>query len=87
MGKTLLECVNLKKHFDNPAGVLTAVDGISFKLEEGKTLGILGFIGYERILWGQMAAATIICVIPELLLAFIVQKYIIRGLTFGAVKG
>lgn len=51
------------------------------------TLGILGFIGYERILWGQMAAATIICVIPELLLAFIVQKYIIRGLTFGAVKG
>ncbi|MFC2077102.1 carbohydrate ABC transporter permease [candidate division KSB1 bacterium] len=51
------------------------------------TLGILGFIGYERILWGQMAAATIICVIPELILAFIVQKYIIRGLTFGAVKG
>ena len=51
------------------------------------TLGILGFIGYEQILWGQMAAATIICVIPELLLAFIVQKYIIRGLTFGSVKG
>jgi multiple sugar transport system permease protein len=51
------------------------------------TLGILGFIGYERILWGQMAAATIICVIPELVLAFFVQKHIIRGLTFGAIKG
>ena len=51
------------------------------------TLGILGFIGYERVLWGQMAAATIICVIPELILALIVQKYIIRGLSFGAVKG
>jgi multiple sugar transport system permease protein len=51
------------------------------------TLGILGFIGYERVLWGQMAAATMICVIPELLMAFFVQKYIIRGLTFGAVKG
>jgi multiple sugar transport system permease protein len=51
------------------------------------TLGILGFIGYERVLWGQMAAATMICVIPELLMAFVVQKYIIRGLTFGAVKG
>jgi len=51
------------------------------------TLGILGFIGYERILWGQMAAATIICVIPELILAFCIQKYIVRGLTFGAVKG
>ena len=51
------------------------------------TLGILGFIGYEQVLWGQMAAATIICVIPVLILAFFVQKYIIRGLTFGAVKG
>jgi multiple sugar transport system permease protein len=51
------------------------------------TLGILGFIGYERVLWGQMAAATMISVIPELIMAFFVQKYIIRGLTFGAVKG
>jgi multiple sugar transport system permease protein len=51
------------------------------------TLGILGFIGYEQVLWGQMAAATIICVIPVLILAFFVQKYIVRGLTFGAVKG
>jgi multiple sugar transport system permease protein len=51
------------------------------------TLGILGFIGYERVLWGQMAAATMICVIPELVLAFLVQSYIVRGLTFGAVKG
>jgi len=50
------------------------------------TLGILGFIGYERVLWGQMAAATMICVIPELLLAFFVQSYIVRGLTFGALK-
>ena len=51
------------------------------------TLGILGFIGYERVLWGQMAAATMICVVPELIMPFFVQKYIIRGLTFGAVKG
>lgn len=51
------------------------------------TLGILGFVGYERVLWGQMAAATMICVIPELIMAFFVQKYIIRGLTFGALKG
>jgi multiple sugar transport system permease protein len=50
------------------------------------TLGILGFIGYERVLWGQMAAATMICVIPELILAFFVQSYIVRGLTFGALK-
>jgi len=51
------------------------------------TLGILGFIGYEQVLWGQMAAATIICIVPVLILAFFVQKYIVRGLTFGAVKG
>jgi len=51
------------------------------------TVGILGFIGVHKVLWGQMAAATIICIIPELILALFVQKYIVRGLTFGAVKG
>ena len=50
------------------------------------TLGIRGFIGDERVLWGQMAAATMIRVIPGCP-AFFVQNYIVRGLTFGAVKG
>ena len=42
MGKTILEVENLTKYFATPAGQLHAVDGVSFSIEEGKTLGIVG---------------------------------------------
>jgi multiple sugar transport system permease protein len=51
------------------------------------TTGSLGFISYEAVLWGQMAAAIIISSIPQLILALFVQRHMVRGLTFGAVKG
>mgnify|MGYP006289049541 CR=1 FL=1 len=51
------------------------------------TTGALGFISYEAALWGQMAAAIILSSIPQLILAMFVQKHMVRGLTFGAVKG
>jgi len=51
------------------------------------TVGILAFKSYEAILWGQMAAASLITAIPVLVLAIIIQRYIVRGLTLGAVKG
>lgn len=51
------------------------------------TTGALGFISYEAALWGQMAAAIILASIPQLIMAMFVQKKMVRGLTFGAVKG
>jgi multiple sugar transport system permease protein len=50
------------------------------------TVGAIQFISYEQVLWGQMAAATIVAALPQLLLSLLVQKYIVRGLTMGAVK-
>ena len=50
------------------------------------TVGAIQFIGYEEVLWGQMAAASMVAVVPQLLLSLCVQKYIVRGLTMGAVK-
>ena len=50
------------------------------------TVGAIQFISYEQVLWGQMAAATIVAAVPQLLLSLMVQKYIVRGLTMGAVK-
>ncbi len=50
------------------------------------TVGLLSFMGTSEIQWGAMAAATVIAIVPELLLVLAVQKYMIRGLTFGAVK-
>jgi len=50
------------------------------------TVGAIQFISYEQVLWGQMAAATIVAAVPQLLLSLMVQKYIVRGLTMGAVR-
>jgi peptide/nickel transport system ATP-binding protein len=40
-----LEVVDLVTHFRTPKGVARAVDGVSFTLEKGKSLGILGESG------------------------------------------
>jgi multiple sugar transport system permease protein len=50
------------------------------------TVGAIQFISYEQVLWGQMAAATIVAAMPQLVLSLMVQKYIVRGLTMGAVR-
>lgn len=51
------------------------------------TVGVLAFKSYEAILWGQMAAASIITALPVLILAILIQRYIVQGLSLGAVKG
>jgi len=50
------------------------------------TVGAIQFISYDQVLWGQMAAATIVSALPQLLLSLMVQKYMVRGLTMGAVR-
>lgn len=42
---------------------------------------------FTGILWGPMAAAMLLTVLPVLILAIAIQRYIVRGLTLGAVKG
>ena len=50
------------------------------------TTGSLGFIRYQAVLWGQMSAAIIVSALPAIILAILLQKHIVRGLTFGSVK-
>lgn len=51
--KILLEVDNLTKYFKTPKGMLHAVDGVSFQLEEGKTLGIVGESGCGKSTTGR----------------------------------
>lgn len=53
MGEVLLEVKDLKKHFETPAGLLHAVDGLTFKLEKGKTLGVVGESGCGKSTTGR----------------------------------
>ncbi len=51
---TLLEVRNLKKYFRTPGGMLHAVDGVSFALDEGKTLGVVGESGCGKSTLGRV---------------------------------
>lgn len=50
------------------------------------TVIIPSLVGGHEILWGQIAATGTIAIIPGILLALFLQRYLIRGLTMGAVK-
>ncbi|NMC54449.1 MAG: ATP-binding cassette domain-containing protein, partial [Chloroflexi bacterium] len=45
MEDTILEVKDLRTHFFTDEGVAAAVDGVSFSLSRGKTLGIVGESG------------------------------------------
>ena len=53
MAAPLLEVKNLKKYFKTPNGTLHAVDGVSFSIEEGKTLGVVGESGCGKSTLGR----------------------------------
>jgi len=50
-------------------------------------VALTGFISFEEIAWGKLAAGGLVMMLPPVILAFFFQKAIVRGLTFGAVKG
>ena len=53
MSEVLLEVKDLKKYFDTARGKLQAVDGVSFSIEKGKTLGIVGESGCGKSTTGR----------------------------------
>lgn len=54
MGDTILEVRNLVKYFKTKRGPLHAVDDVSFSIERGKTLGIVGESGCGKSTTGRL---------------------------------
>jgi len=61
---------------------------LSLTFEDAKTvtIAVAGFRGYAAIRWQEMAAAAVTAVLPMLVFAALAQRYLVKGLTFGAVK-
>ncbi|MEO0563959.1 MAG: carbohydrate ABC transporter permease, partial [Chloroflexota bacterium] len=59
-----------------------------FTNREAKTFTVVltEFQGQTNTVWEQMSAAAVIQIAPIILLTFFVQRYIVTGLTMGAVK-
>ena len=53
MSDVILEVKNLKKYFNTPRGMLHAVDDVSFTIERGKTLGVVGESGCGKSTTGR----------------------------------
>ena len=58
---TLLEVKNLKTYFYTMEGVVKAVDGVSYDLEEGETLGLVGESGCGK----SVSALSVMRLIPD----------------------
>ena len=53
-GTPILEVRHLKKYFKTPRGMLHAVDDVSFTIEKGKTLGVVGESGCGKSTTGRV---------------------------------
>jgi oligopeptide/dipeptide ABC transporter ATP-binding protein len=49
----IVEVKNLKKYFETPGGMLHAVDDVSFSIEKGKTMGVVGESGCGKSTLGR----------------------------------
>jgi peptide/nickel transport system ATP-binding protein len=54
MADTLLQIENLKKYFEVPTGQLHAVDDVSFSINKGETLGVVGESGCGKSTLGRV---------------------------------
>lgn len=50
-------------------------------------IGVAGFVGTVSIDWGGSSAAAVIAMVPVFILGLLAQRFLVRGLTLGAVKG
>lgn len=51
------------------------------------TVGVAKYVGALSVDWGKCSAAATLTMLPVILVGFLMQKYLVTGMTAGAVKG
>ena len=49
-------------------------------------VGLFAFFGKERVVWNELMAASFMGVLPVMIVFFFLQRYLVAGMTAGAVK-
>ncbi|MBC8253843.1 MAG: carbohydrate ABC transporter permease [Ardenticatenia bacterium] len=50
-------------------------------------VGAISFFASTGIYWNQIAATAVVTMLPPMVIFLVLGRYVVRGLTFGAVKG
>ncbi|WP_152048741.1 carbohydrate ABC transporter permease [Aureimonas psammosilenae] len=50
------------------------------------TVGLFAFFGKQEVVWNELMAASFVGITPAVILIFFLQRYLVAGLTAGAVK-
>ncbi len=49
-------------------------------------IGLFGYFGRQEVIWNELMAASFVGIAPAMILIFFLQRYLVAGLTAGAVK-
>ncbi len=50
-------------------------------------VGTISFFASTGVYWSQIAATAVVAMLPPMIIFLLLGRYVVRGLTFGAVKG
>ena len=50
-------------------------------------VGTVSFFASTGVYWGHIAATAVVAMLPPMIIFLLLGRYVVRGLTFGAVKG
>ncbi|WP_314848188.1 carbohydrate ABC transporter permease [Treponema lecithinolyticum] len=50
-------------------------------------IAVYNFLSYVEVSWGPVMAAAVAIMAPAIILTMLFQKYVVKGLTAGAIKG
>jgi multiple sugar transport system permease protein len=55
--------------------------------EKSAPVAVVNFMNYEGCEWGKIAAGGTMVMLPVLFFSILVRKFLVHGLTAGALKG